>query len=619
MTCNKLPAFRENDWSAPDVIVSEKKNGIQYVNSPYSPLNDEGNVIGMFQDTVAQYPNRNFIGRRNKDNNDWEFITYKEADEQSSAIAQWLLNLDLEVKNPVMILSENSFEHALFMLGALKAGMPVAPTSPNYCLLSVDHQKIKNIYSLIEPAIVFCQNLNHYHNAIKSFNEKNLKVVFVEGDDCSLSTSKFENIVNTPITTAVNKSIATIQPQDIAKILFTSGSTGEPKGVINTHGNLVSTVASLGAIVRIDAVDNPPVMLDWMPWHHTFGGNQIVHRVMRYGGTLYIDEGKPVPQLFDKTVANLTSIAVNGYTTVPAVYSMLAKIMKTNTALRKNFFKNLEWISYGGSDMPQSTYDEIQEMAIAETGQRIPIVTGLGSTESSSLITALHWPTEEMGNIGLPIPSTTIKLCPIDDKYEMRIKGPQITPSYFKNTEKTKEAFDDEGYFITGDAVRWKDEKDYKKGLIFAGRVCEDFKLLNGSWVHTDALRTNVISSLFPLVDDLVVAGQDKSYISLLLWINEAALRKLFNDQDSTYNELLFSKKLSAHLENALQQYNQQNKGSTSRILKVINMSEPPSLDDGEISDKRSINQRAVLKNKAHLVERLYAETPDEQVIVIGK
>ncbi|MBV1908449.1 MAG: AMP-binding protein [Kangiellaceae bacterium] len=618
MTCSELPPFRENDWSLPNVIVLEGEDDTLYVSSPYPPLVTKNNLITVLEETAAAFPNRNFLARRNKENNEWNFITYQQIDQQSSSIAQWLLNLNLVDKRPVMILSENSFEHAAFMLGALKAGFPVAPTSPNYCLLSDDYNKIKKIYTLLEPSVIFAQESSLYEKAIASFDSSQVNVVYVESDPASRLSTRYQQIIETSQTVDVRHSINAIQPEDVAKILFTSGSTGEPKGVVNSHKNLVSTLSALGSIVRIDPVSNPPIMLDWMPWHHTYAGNQNFNRVMYYGGTMYLDEGKPLPHLFEKTVQNLCDVPISVYTTVPAVYALLINIMKTNQALRKNFFKHLMWLSYGGADMPQSTFDEIQKLAIAETGQRISIITGFGSTESSALITTLHWPNEQMGNIGLPIPATTIKLCPIDDKYEMRVKGPQITPGYFRNETQNEQSFDEEGFFKTGDAVRWKDKNYFRQGMLFAGRVCEDFKLLNGSWVHTGAIRTNVLSSLSPLIDDLVITGQDKSYICLLLWINEAALRKNHNDTQTPYEKLIFSDEFKQQLQNRFKQYNLKNKSSTLRISKVLNMSTPPSFDDGEVSDKRSINQRAVLENRSCLVERLYADKIDPQVIVIA-
>lgn len=607
-----LPPFRPNHWEDPKITVTVIDNGEQIVESPRQPSPVPANVVVMFQQTVAKVPDHPFLARRNAEG-EWVKLSYREADQRSDAVAQWLLSLGLAKHTPVMILSENSLEHAIFMFGALKAGMPVAPVSPSYSLLSADHQKVKRIFEMVEPGVVFVQDADKYGRALTALSVGEIPVVTVQGQFDGARTVSFADVESTEVTDEVAASIAAIEGDSVAKILFTSGSTGEPKGVVNTHTNLCSPPAQLDAV---GGIATPPVFLDWLPWHHTFGGNQNMHRIIYYCGTMYIDDGKPLPGLFETTIKNLRDLQVTLFTTVPAVFPILLDVMEQDPVLRKNFFAKLESISYGGSDMPQTVFDRIQKMAIEETGQRIAVLTALGSTESSAIITAVHWNNERMGNIGLPTPGSVMKLIPLGDKFEMRIKGPQMTSGYFKAPDKTAEAFDEEGFFRTGDAVRWADESDPNKGLLFAGRVAEDFKLLSGTWVHTGSLRNAVVSALGPLVLDVVITGQDKEYIGAMVWPNETGIRAVLKEPDMPMSDLLQLPAFRSVLQQRLQAYNEANSQASCRIRRLLILTEPPSLDDNEITDKRYVNQRAVLDRRTDQVERLYSERPDAAVFV---
>ncbi|MCC5902274.1 MAG: feruloyl-CoA synthase [Halomonas sp.] len=616
MNHNDLPPFKQNDWEAPDVTVEVLDSGVQLVSSPRQPLPVASNLIKVLARAADRYADRTFLAQRDN-NQSWVRLSFKEADERSSRIAHWLLSLGLPEATPVMILSENSLEHALFMLGAMKARLPVVPVSPGYSLMSHDHGKLRRIHSLVKPGVVFVQDTERYAKALQALELGDTALVTVEGHSEGGSITPFARLEADEAGHEVQASCDAIQPDTVAKILFTSGSTGEPKGVINTHHNLCFTQSALGTLVHLDADNRPPILLDWLPWHHTFGGNQNFNRSLRYGGALYIDDGKPLPGLFERTLRNLREIQVTTFSTVPAAFGALLDALERDKPLRENFFSKLDWISYGGSDMPQHIFDRIQKVAIEATGKRMPVITAMGSTETSAIITATHWPSEQMGNIGLPVPGTTVKLIPLGDKFEMRVKGPQVMQGYFHDDARTQETFDEEGFFRTGDAVRWIDAAHPHLGLKFAGRVAEDFKLSSGTWVHTGSLRSAAASALAPLITDLVMTGQDRDCIGLMAWPNETGIRALLDDSETPLSALMGSTALHQLLSQRLEQHNQVHNHTSMRIKRLLLLTEPPSLDHNEITDKRYINQLAVLERRADQVERLYATSPDPDVICL--
>ena len=613
--------FPENDWEPPRVSREICTDGTQHIVSQHPLRPVHKNLVAMFRHTVERYPQRSFMVQRDAHSGDWQHLSYQETDSKSDNIAQWLLNHELGQQSPILILSGNSLEHAILIQAGYKAGVPLAPVSPNYSLLSKDFKKLRAIVKTVKPGAVFVQDLSLYERALQALELRHVPVIYVKADNpksVSDHAVSFDSLLSTHATEAVDHAIERLTSHHIAKILFTSGSTGAPKGVMNTHGNLAYTQSALNSLIHVDPDINPPTLLDWMPWHHTYAGNQNIHRVIYNGGTMYIDEGKPLPGQFETTLKNIADVAVDSYTTVPAVYALLMDALEKNDTLRKRFFSKLEWCSYGGSDMPQSTYDRFQKLAIAETGHRIPMINALGSTESAAVITLVHWTTNSMGSVGLPLPGTELKLVPVGDKFEMRVKGPQIMTGYINNEAKTQEAFDEQGYFCTGDAVKWIDENIPEKGLRFAGRVSEDFKLLNGTWVHTGALRSLLLSELTPLVADIVITGQDKDYLGVLAWPNPEGIKKVVPGEDDPV-ALLRSEALANKISQALMQHNTANSGASMRIRRFSWLTTPPDADAGEVSDKRSINQSAVLSLRKNKVDKLYQEPLDPGVIEIPR
>ena len=481
-------------------------------------------------------------------------------------------------------------------------------------MFSQDHAKLKRIAELTTPTAIFVQDTARYARALDALSDYACPVIAVQAGRNGVLN--FESLLAAREPGLVDASVKAIQGEDIAKLLFTSGSTGEPKGVINTHHNMCFPHAALSAVFHPDQEQTTPVTLDWLPWHHTFGGNQNFNRTLYYAGTMYIDDGKPTPELFGRTVRNLREIAVTAYSTVPAVYGVLLDLLEKDVALCRQFFSRLEWLSYGGADLPQSLFDRIQTLAVRETGQKIPVITALGSTESNSILTIVHWNNETMGNIGLPVPGTQMKLIPVGDKFEMRVKGPQMARGYYHDEAKTAEAFDEEGYFRTGDAVRWADPSEPTRGLLFAGRVAEDFKLSNGTWVHTGSLRTRALSAMSPLIADLVITGHDRDELGALAWLNEDGVRALLGDSCEGEASLPDSPAVKDAIRARLQAWNQAHNHASTAIRRLCLLRRPASLDKGEITDKRYVNQGAVLQSRHNRVEELYQEPPGATVIL---
>ena len=512
-----------------------------------------------------------------------------------------------------MILSGNSIEHALMTYGAILAGVPVAPVSPSYSTMSSDFEKLRYVVDLIEPKLIFMQESASFARGLAALNLDGVELVTV---DASRGTA-FADLTDTTPGPAVEESYARLAPDMVAKYLFTSGSTGMPKAVITTQRMMcVNSVMPRSVTVEQDD-DEPPVLLNWLPWNHCFGGNAILNNLLVAGGTLYIDGGRPVPGGFAETVANLREIAPTAYSNVPAAYTMLADELERDEALAKNFFSRLRTLAYGGAALSQDLYERIQRVAIAAVGERVAFSSGYGATETAPTICNVHWPTERMGLLGLPLPGIELKLAPVGQKMEVRVRGACITPGYYRNPEKTRDAYDEEGFYRLGDGARFVNPENPLEGLVFDGRVAEDFKLSTGTWVSAGKLRVDAVAASNGVLADALIAGLDREYIGLLGFPNIPACRNIAGDQSLAAEDIVHHPAVLERLAEGIRAHNKGNPGSSTRVVRALLMVEPPSVDAGELTDKGYINQSVALGRRADLVEKLYADPPGNDIVVV--
>jgi feruloyl-CoA synthase len=611
------PGFRKIEWLTRDIDVERRPNGVVVLKSRIPLQSYEKHIPASLSKWAKQAPERIWLAQRTGPERQWRKVSYGEAKRIVDGLTQGLLNLGLESGRPVAILSGNSIEHALMTQAAMQARFPAAPVSPAYSLMSQDHVKLKYLFGLIRPAVVMVQDGPVFEKALKALDLTGVTVVHVARPCDGIKSIAFADLAATPITKDVEASISKITPDTVGKLLFTSGSTGMPKAVINTQEMMCANAAMMMQ-VRPRNPDGPIAnVLDWMPWNHTMGGNAAFNPIMVDGGTLYIDDGRPLPGQLEETIRNLREVSPTYYANVPAGYAALAAAMEKDDALCRSFFKNLGIMAYGGARLPDDLYDRMQALAVRTTGERIVFYTGWGSTETAPTATGTYWDTERVGLIGLPFPGVELKMVPCGSKYELRLRGINVTPGYFGQPELTKKMFDEEGFYCIGDAGIFVDDNDPLQGIIFAGRVVEDFKLTTGTFVHVGSLRTDAIAAATPVVQDALVAGQDRPFIGLLAWTNLHACRQIVGHPDASYEDVVRHPAVIACLKRGLEAHNVSTTGSSMRIARVMLMVEPPSIDGNELTDKGYINQRAGLERRAALVEKLYADRPGEDVIIL--
>ena len=617
------PPFRKMNWLPRDIAVERRPDGSMVLQSriPLQPYAEH--IPALLAKWAAAEPDRTWIAQRKGPQRQWRRISYGEAKTLVDSLTQALLDLGVPADRPLAILSGNSLEHALMTQAAMQARLPVAPFSPSYSLLSQDHAKLNYLFNLVRPAAVLVQDGVQFQKALNALQAAGqldgLVVVHVDRAAEGITSHAFDALARTPVTPAVQASIDAITPDTVGKLLFTSGSTGMPKAVINTQRMMCANVAQ-GNQVRSQPGPGPTVILDWMPWNHTMGGNSTFHGILGEGGTLYIDDGRPVPGQYDETLNNLREIAPSLYSSAPSGYAMLAAALEKDDALARNFFKNLNLLAYGGARLPDDLYARMQALAVRYTGHRLVFYTGWGSTETAPTSTGTYWETERVGLIGLPFPGVQLKMLPTatPNMYELRLKGINVFPGYHAQPELTAAAFDEEGFYKIGDAGVLSDPADPAAGLIFAGRVTEEFKLTTGTFVHVGELRTDCIAACSPVLLDALVAGQDRPTIGLLAWPNLAACRALIGQPDASFDTIATHPAVRDAVRRGLQAHNATTQGASSRrIARVLLLTEPPSIDGNELTDKGYINQKAGLTRRAALVERLYAEQPTDDVIVL--
>ena len=613
------PAFRKIEWLKRDIAVERRPDGVIVLKSRIPLKAYEKHIPASLAKWAGEAPSRIWLAQRTGPDRQWRKVSFGEAKRTVDGLTQALLNLKLEPGSPVAILSGNSIEHALMTQAAMQARLPAAPVSPAYSLMSHDHVKLKYLFDLIKPRVVMVQDGPSFEKALKALDLGGVTVIHVTRPCEGIGSLAFADLAATPVTGEVEASIAAITPDTVGKLLFTSGSTGMPKAVINTQAMMCANAAMMMQTRPRDPDAPQATYLDWMPWNHTMGGNALFNPVLTEGGTLYIDDGRPMPGLIEETLRNLREISPTYYANVPAGYAALAAAMEKDDALCRSFFRNLGLMAYGGARLPDDLYERMQALAVRATGERIVFYTGWGSTETAPTATGTYWDTERVGLIGLPFPGVELKMVPVGAKYELRLRGINVTPGYFGRPDLTRAAFDEEGFYCIGDAGVFVDPADPVQGIIFAGRVVEDFKLTTGTFVHVGSLRTDAIAAASPVVQDALVAGQDRPFVGLLAWPNLHACRQIVGNAEASYEEVVGHPEVLACLKRGLQAHNKSTEGASSmRVARAMLMVEPASIDGNELTDKGYINQRAGLERRASLVERLYADPPGEDVIVLN-
>lgn len=592
------------------------------------PLDPYEAQVGIrFRHASEDVPRRIFLAERQAGRG-WVRLNYAEARAAVGALSQALLDRGLDSTRPVMILSGNSIAHALLTLAAMQVGIPVAPVSQAYALLSQDHAKLKAMAALIRPGLVFFEDAARFapaRAALDSLGLDDLRFVARHNLPEDGQVEAWDDYLATAPGPAVETAFKLVGPDSVAKYLFTSGSTGTPKAVINTQ-RMMCANQKMVALAQADAEHEPPVLLDWLPWSHTYGGNHNLNYVFWHKGTLHIDAGRPLPDQIEETVRNLREIAPTVYFSVPAGYAMLLSYLEDDPMLARNFFRRLKMLAYGGAAMPEEIRERLMRLAEKIAKRKIPVVTGWGATETAPTATSVFWHDALPGVIGLPLAGVSIKMVPVadsaagasgadDGRMELRVKGPLVTPGYYGDPALTRRAFDEEGYYRMGDAGRLADPGDPEKGIRFEGRLAENFKLATGSWVAAGAVRLAALGALAPLLQDALVAGHDRPFIGLLAWPDLAACRALTGETDTA--AVCAHARLADRLKQGLAAYNARQSGASSRIARLLLLATPPSLDAGEITDKGYINQAAGLRHRAQDVARLYAEPPDAAVILL--
>ena len=628
-TAAAQPRYRPLAFGVTRVATRQGEGGIEYLSADVPLQAFCERMSDRLLHWARSAPQRTFVAQRVRlpdgKTGDWRHVSYAEALEAARRIGQALLDRGLSAERPVVILSDNGIDHALLALGCIYVGVPFSPASPAYSTISKDYGKLRHVIDTLTPGLIWAEDGERYGPALAAAAPADCEIaVSRHADSAQLKgrrASLLAELLATAPTPAVDAAQAATGPDTIVKFLFTSGSTKLPKAVINTNRMWCANQQQMRQSMPV-LMEEPPVLVDWLPWNHTFGGNHNVGLVLNNGGTLYIDEGKPTPALMHETLRNLREIAPTLYFNVPTGFEAIANAMKAPTeegrALRRNFLSRVKMFFYAGAALAQPVWDSLYESEEAEIGERIVMTSGLGMTESSPYGLFVTNPNVKAGDLGLPTPGLELKLVPIEGKLEIRYRGPNITPGYWRGPEATAEAFDEEGFFCTGDAVTWIDPQDKHQGLRFDGRIAEDFKLATGTFVSVGPLRGRVIAGGAPYVQDVVITGLNRKEVGALIFPTPAVRSLTDLPPDAPLAEVLRQHAVLQKFQSLVTDLSLTATGSANRVARLMLLAEPPSIDLGEVTDKGSINQRAVLKHRDALVQALYDEPPGHIVIKPG-
>lgn len=587
-----------------ELCIERRSDGVLILTSPLEWKPCDWRITDFLPRWADAAPDRVFLAQRNVKGG-WDEISYVEAWSQVQALGQSLIDMGAKPADKLAVLSGNSIENAVISFAAMSIGVILAPISPNYTLMPGGIARLKDVAEVLRPDFVFVQSGRDF-SAGRSIPE--LAAATWISVDGAPDTVSFRALTDRTGTEGFAKASRAVSCDDVAKILFTSGSTGFPKGVLNTHRMMASSLQMGSLLVSPPAA---PIQVEWLPWHHTMGSNVILHGILKNGGTLYIDDGRPMPQLFHKTLANLKEISPTAMFNVPAGYNLLCDAIEKDSELGASVFKRMDRLSYAGAAISQGTLEKLYRLTSLITGRRIPVMSGYGTTETAPTISTTHWATDQPGEIGLPAPGLQLKLIPVSDTYEARVKGPNVTPGYLGRPDLTEKAFDEEGFYRIGDTVSFLDPQKPELGLRFTGRISENFKLANGTWVSIGNMRAAILAATRGVLLDIVIAGENREACALLCWLNptEAARISAAPAEDLACDSLVIQ-----FLKDRFRDYNE-TVGSSEKICSFVLVKDPPSMAAGEITDKAYVNQRAVLKVRSEQVEGLFANEPGQDVV----